>query len=97
MGLFNKSCYTNTQVYAPSPDEFSMLDRKDFKNGYVLMLKYDNCNNYEGKKILVYKGQYKFSDIRDPHFCKEDESPFARFKPTKEGWKEACKLAKSFT
>lgn len=59
-------------------------------------MKYKNCTNFEGIKILVFKGQYVERIVMDPHFSDDEESPIARFKPTVEGINLATKLVESF-
>lgn len=76
----------------PDPKNFEILYVYTCKNAHVLIVKYPNCTNFEGKKILVYKGEYKRLKERDPHFSK-GYSPIARFAPTREGQKLAIKLA----
>lgn len=67
----------------------------------VLMIKYNNCNNYEGKKILVFNNSIaEISDLQyiDPHFLDNTKHihPIARFEPTDSGWEDAllfCAIA----
>ena len=70
------------------------------KQCLVVKIKYPNCKNYEGNKILVYEG-ITISDLRaqkkiDPHFSDDMQykSPIARFEPTDYGWKLANKFMK---
>jgi hypothetical protein len=60
-----------------------------------MKVKYDDCTNFEGVKIMVFKGQYKNRIWLDPHFAENEKAPIARFKPTSEGWDMAIKLAKA--
>lgn len=100
LGLGSKSCYTNCSPEAvapnPSPSNWTLLKAAEFKNGYVLRVKYNGCTNFEGVKVMVYKGGYSHSRLLDPHFSDDTNSPFARFRPTNEGWEAACDLARSF-
>jgi hypothetical protein len=69
----------------------------------VVLVRYLDCTNFEGKKILVFKDANQLlkelntglpNTLRlDPHFSKSLDSPFARFKPTTEGWAFALKFA----
>ena len=82
----------------PNPTNFSIKEAFDFKNACVVMVNYPDCENYEGNKILVFKGASLKKIIMlpsiDPHFCDDAHvSPFARFRPDKEGMKAAKKLA----
>ena len=97
MGLspFNKGCLTNTQVVAPNPLRWELLQMASFSNAYVLKVKYIGCTNFEGVKIMVYEGKYGGLISLDPHFADNDKSPIARFKPDNKGWDRALALAKS--
>ena len=89
-------------VYAPAPNPNKL--RWDIisiynplkHDAHAIMINYKDCTNYEGMKIIVYKGKFDGSITeRDPHFSKEIGSPLARFEPTKEGWELATKLVDS--
>jgi len=75
----------------PRPENFKIVKEK-YLNGYlILIVKYPDCSNYEGKKLLVYEGfktslaLLKYNKGRlDPHFSRDKGSPIARFKPTPE-------------
>jgi len=64
----------------------------------AVRVKYPDCKNYEGDKILAFKGLNinKLMNARfiDPHFCDSGKhpSPIARFEPTNEGWRMARKF-----
>lgn len=83
----------------PRPDNYSLIRCKTI-NGYLIIeLKYHDCVNYEGRKIMVYKctlDDLLKQKLIDPHFCNNKKylSPIARFEPTVDGWNNACKLAK---
>lgn len=69
------------------------------RTNYLLVdIKYPNCTNYEGRKLLLYQNvslcQLKLQKQIDPHFCESMDyfSPIARFEPTKEGWEMAIFL-----
>ena len=105
MGVFKKSCYTNHRLtpacdpvaVQPDPSRFVIEHSVEIGDNLVAIVKYVNCTNFEGEKVLVFK-DYSDSRLRrrrelDPHFSKSFESPFARFTPTEAGWIAACKLA----
>jgi hypothetical protein len=100
MGMpgFGKKCWLQpTQPSGnPDPSRWELLDIEVFANSYVLKVKYRDAINFDGVKIMVYKGQSKDVDptYLDPHFADDDKSPFARFKPTEQGWEMAIELAK---
>lgn len=102
MGMFRKNCClysTNTTIEAtaPNPREFSILESFQVGTTVVTWIKYPNCTNYEGNKVVVFKNTtIKNLERRkeiDPHFSSEVNSPFARFEPTLNGLKAAITLA----
>ena len=96
-----KNCSTNycsdeeQPAPNPNPDRWSLIQKAEFNNGYVLRVRYLDCTNFEGVKIMVYKGQYIKQEHRDPHFAPGRLSPIARFIPTLEGLRMAVSLANS--
>lgn len=82
----------------PDPTNFKIIVVAQIGRNLVAKIKYPDCTNYEGQKICVYKSvsATEFCNLNtvDPHFTEGRYSPFARFKPTKEGWAAALKLAK---
>lgn len=83
----------------PKPDNYTIMDYVQIGNALVIKIKYHDCTNYEGVKILVYKNT-TINDLRkqkyiDPHFCenKKFHSPIARFEPTDNGWNDALDYA----
>lgn len=96
ISVFNKSCFTNADACAPNPSRYQIISSQQFENAYILKVRYPDCTNFEGIKILVYEGQLdKIPDILDPHFSEEEKSPIARFKPTQLGMMLARKIAGS--
>ncbi len=89
--------------FNPDPSNFLVesIEHKGMGNHIVVQVRYPNCKNYEGRKILVFNwmtlGQLTNLDILDPHFSSEkpELSPIARFIPTELGWKMAVEFAKS--
>jgi hypothetical protein len=81
----------------PNPYHFEILKVYDTAQNTAVMIQYPDANNYEGKKILVYKGvtsvKLKKQNALDPHFSEKGLAPFARFEPTDEGWEQAKLLA----
>jgi len=80
----------------PKPDNYKIIKHKQIDNNLVLKIKYLDCINYEGNKILVFKNctlkDLQKQQLIDPHFCKSKKiiSPIARFEPTAQGWLYAC-------
>jgi hypothetical protein len=92
IGFMGRGCSSSPYAVIdsnPKPDNFKILNEQ-YLNGYlILIVEYPDCKNYEGKKLLVYKGfttgieLLKHNDGKlDPHFSKDKGSPIARFKPT---------------
>ncbi len=104
--LFSFSSYDNTKKTITSyfsrknsvnPDSYNYLILRNIRIGNFLIIeiKYLNCTNYEGKKILIFEkctiDQLKKQKSIDPHFSENKKflSPIARFEPTDRGWKLA--------
>lgn len=76
----------------PNPLYYKILSVWEYCGWLVVHIKYPNCTNFEGEKILVYKGlteqELRHKTSIDPHFS-EDLKLMARFQPTKIGEKLA--------
>jgi hypothetical protein len=90
----------NPRATAPNPDpaRWELVEIWSAPNAFVIKARYLDCTNYEGLKIMVYRGnstQFKAGPPRglDPHFDDSGLGPIARFRPTAEGWRLACMLA----
>lgn len=101
---FRRSCDTNYTCNAPAPNpdpkRWTIQSYYVANNAYVLVVKYLDATNFEGVKVMVYKGKFPGLQLLrlmrlDPHFSKEEPSPIARFRPDAEGLKMATKLASS--
>lgn len=84
----------------PDPTNNRLVRFKKFARALVVEIHYPGCNNYEGRKVMVYDGTSLASLLGqaqgiDPHFSdrKDVLSPVARFEPTDRGWQMACDLA----
>lgn len=82
----------------PQPDNFQFVRLQQVEQHVVAEVQYPDCNNYEGRKILVLPRTtvHTVSHLTslDPHFCDGGHvSPFARFAPTEDGWEMAIVLA----
>jgi hypothetical protein len=79
----------------PNSHNYNIIDSRELNNFLIILIKYLDCTNFEGKKILIYKNcsleDLKNQKYIDPHFSdnKKFHSPIARFEPTKEGLKMA--------
>lgn len=95
MGLsIGKKCWTSPYAVVnsnPDPQNFKIL-KEEAVNGYlILLVEYPNCTNFEGRKLMVYKGFNSSAALLklnkgelDPHFARSAGSPIARFRPTSE-------------
>lgn len=99
LSLF-KSCTTQYafKVPAPNPDphRWKLLQVWKHMHGYVLKVHYLDAINFEGIKIMVYRGTFpgkKHLRSLDPHFQPSKNAPIARFRPDSEGIAWANKLA----
>jgi hypothetical protein len=102
MGVFkmSTSVFDNNGLSNNNPDPNRYQIKNDIqKNEYLIVaIKYDNCINYEGEKVLVFKDctlqQLKKQKFIDPHFSSNKlyHSPIARFEPTETGWSNAEKF-----
>jgi hypothetical protein len=95
-----RNCKTNYWAFSapapnPSPDRWTLLEKAEYKGGYVLRVRYHDCTNFEGVKVMVYRGKYAPQRSLDPHFCYGPDSPVARFRPDEAGWEAACAYASS--
>jgi hypothetical protein len=78
MGLnfrFSKSSYdpnTNVGKGNPNPNRYSIIESIERNNFLLIKINYIDCSNYEGNKILLYKGVDLTSLLSqgsiDPHF-----------------------------
>lgn len=88
------------KVKSPNPDPHNYkLVQAEERHGFLLVkIVYPDCTNYEGQKILLFKGVTLIDLVNqkyiDPHFfqSKEVVSPIARFVPTDAGWQMALDL-----
>jgi hypothetical protein len=78
-------------VIIPDPVGAEILRVTRIGEFLIALVQYPDAENYEGRKILVYRG-VSSKRLRswakiDPHFSKlcPERSPIARFVPTKEG------------
>jgi len=86
----------------PNPSNYKILRNKKVMNFLILDIKYHDCTNYEGNKILVFENctlvELQEQKYIDPHFSenKKYHSPIARFEPTERGWRMASHFALHF-
>jgi hypothetical protein len=86
----NKNISSNSNPN-PDPSNYKILNYETDGNYSIVKIQYLNCKNYEGIKILLYKGDILenliYQKTIDPHFSDNDKfiSPIARFEPTEVG------------
>ncbi len=90
----------NRQLPNPNKYRWVILEHYILGKAAVVVIKYKDCTNYDGIKILVYDDSDKFEELRtggaiDPHFSEDEYSPVARFVPTDKGIEQARQLAKT--
>lgn len=74
----------------PDPANFELLEAKQVNEFLILHVRYPNCTNLKGEKILVYQNVTPFDLLKqktlDPHFGEFNvlgyKYPIARFSPT---------------
>lgn len=82
----------------PVPTNFRVMRTHELGKSFAIEVRYPDCTNYEGRKIMVYHNtklkKLLAQGSLDPHFCgsKNYISPIARFRPTDLGWELACDL-----
>ena len=82
----------------PDPNNYIILRSLELWGYLLIEIKYLDCTNYEGNKILLFR-DCSLEDLKkqkhiDPHFCENKNfySPIVRFEPTVNGWKMGLDL-----
>lgn len=82
----------------PDPSNFNIRKYTAVCEHLVVLINYPDAKNFEGEKILLFENttieQLRKRKSIDPHFAKNKSAPIARFKPNKQGWDNAIKLAR---
>lgn len=96
----NKTTYAQPPPPNPNPANYRVVEHHEVGDFVILKVKYPDCTNFEGEKILVFKGIERFAltsrGFLDPHFCKKSKL-VARFVPTKQGCDMALRLCRMMT
>jgi hypothetical protein len=87
------------EVRGPDPHRFKLGEVRAVGDWLVVGVRYPDTANFEGHKILVFKGvaleTLESLEFLDPHFCESAHiSPVARFRPTVDGWEAAVAFAR---
>lgn len=77
----------------PRPDNYEVIRHKQMGNYLLIEIKYNDCTNYEGRKIMIYRCGYDKlikQKLIDPHFSENQNyaSPIIRLEPTERGWQD---------
>ena len=77
----------------PDPSNYTILNFEVVNGFLIIFIKYHDCTNYEGVKILLFNNDVTIEKLKsqrkiDPHFSENKNyySPIARFEPTEEGF-----------
>lgn len=100
-GGCNGTCAASVAIRSnPVPSKYQIVSETRVNDFLILDLKYDNCTNYEGHKILMFDRGIKLERLKrqggiDPHFFPSETKihPIARFEPTPRGHAMAVALA----
>lgn len=85
----------------PNPARFTIIRMQQVSRFLIAEVHYPDCQNYEGRKILVYEGitenVLQRQTSLDPHFCNSSKhpSPVARFEPSARGFKYAVSFCRN--
>lgn len=100
--IVQRPVYVNKTLPNPNPNNFNIVKIETVNCFTVVIVKYPDCTNYEGVKILVYKDLELSTIVNakflDPHFCENKIccSPVARFEPTEQGWNMAINFCQNW-
>ena len=86
--IFGSSVGDTTTPGNPKPNNFIVERTEQCGLFYISMVRYPDCYNYEGKKILVTRKAVDSRAPLDPHFSGDSDincGLVARFEPTPEG------------
>jgi hypothetical protein len=99
MGLFKKPSWTSSYLDSsikpnvnPNPNNFRIEAAKKIGSFWVSIIRYPNCTNFEGKKVLLTEFDPRNRTFLDPHFT-PGSGLIARFEPTVKGVELAKQMA----
>ncbi len=82
----------------PDPRNFTIVSAKEVGKWLVAKIRYPNCSNFAGMKLLVFRDvtitELSGRKSIDPHFDEKGFAPFARFEPTEAGHAAALLLVR---
>jgi len=94
-GPFCKSSLNNTYPPNPDPIKFKVLKETHCNNVSILLVKYEGCTTFKGKKLLLLNKLWKGDIELDPHLLGDDHNVIARFEPNTQGFELAKMCAKN--
>ncbi|MCP3686519.1 MAG: hypothetical protein GY861_28100 [bacterium] len=96
-GPFSRTCSLNDSAPAgnPNPSRWELLEFFTATHAHIIKVRYMDCTNCGGEKILVFTGEFQQKKYLDPHFSDEDQTLVARFHPSK--WDIAVVFTKSLS
>lgn len=97
MCFLGRKCWLDNSATAPNPNpsRWELIRYEVYPNAYVAEIRYLDCTNFDGKKVIVFTGEFKgFPTRLDPHFD-ESSNIIARLAPTELGWIIANQIAES--
>jgi hypothetical protein len=91
--------YAVQRNFNPNPKNFQILKVEQFGSFLLAEIRYPDCINVEGRKILLFFGMSpamleRATEI-DPHFQSRGGCLIARFHPAKGGWDLGCEIAEN--
>lgn len=100
--IYPNNVVTTKPLPNPNPKNFKIKEIEQVGKYLVVRVKYKDCTNFEGEKILVIEGIKRLRLLMlqdlDPHFCENSKHEYkivARFRPEFKYWRfaiEFCKL-----
>lgn len=100
-GFFFEEKIVPSPLPNPDPENYEILRTEIVGRFLVMKIKYPDCVNYEGTKILVFRDVKMEALLEqgaiDPHFCENEKfiSPIARFIPDINGWIMAVRFCEA--
>jgi hypothetical protein len=69
----------------PDPARCRILAAEGMAGHDILLVHYEGCTTFGGKKLLLLRRERKPGELLDPHLLGTDHIVMARFEPTREG------------
>jgi hypothetical protein len=69
----------------PNPFKFKVLKQENVGKRSILLVEYEGCTTFGGRKLLLTRRKWTGGSQLDPHLLGDDHIVMARFEPTDEG------------